>query len=585
MFQRRSLRILKRNLSKVDYSIDIDRLYKLSTMPVNVTPTLFSEWSNNDSFFASTADHLTRFGCDIGINPDIPSKTEKYYMEEGLKHERRIIDKLSENLPNIIINDSPECSLENFRNTIQYMKEGKDLIAGAYLIREILPDLTIHGFADVLVKVDKPSDLGDYSYKVIEVKSSQNDKGRKYKLQAASYAWMLQLIQGVWPDTLEIYLDNSVISVEYSIYKPLLDEYTLKYMEFINQIKELVINSKGGLIDMIPFTRTSGSNHKLWTNARKQILEECDSIRSIWNMRSTNAEKLENIGIYRLDELLIPSIYNPIDKDNIIEKNIVNQMIQHIKSIESSDGGNKHRDIKDYILEANIQQAHAQKQSKLSGSLKVYLRDLKKLEKSLPEPNEYDVVYDIEGLPKTISEFEIDSNFQYLHGCQRIMDSNQNLLFWACSLDEEDKVFKQFVENIEILRTQSDNKMHIYVFNEGYEKNALKSLSKKYKIYEDIIKDWIDNNLIVDLYKIFKDNFVYGGTSYGLKNIEKLFRDARDNVVDNAMDSIIKRIEYDKSKNEVEREILQQEIENYNVDDLISTRELYNFIRNYLESQ
>ena len=118
------------------------------------------------------------------------------------------------------------------------------------------------------------SSLGNYCYKVIEVKSSYADRNPKYRLQAACYAWMLNDIQGCWPPSIEIQLAEELISIEKQEYKNLFLNSLESYVEFLNLIKKLkLINSKGAIMDLTPYINLPGSNHKLWSSSRKQLLK------------------------------------------------------------------------------------------------------------------------------------------------------------------------------------------------------------------------------------------------------------------------------------------------------------------------
>ena len=54
------------------------------------------------------------------------------------------------------------------------------------------------GFADFLIKVDKPSDLGNYSYEVSDTKLSRKAKA-KFLVQLSFYSKLLAAVQGVAP--------------------------------------------------------------------------------------------------------------------------------------------------------------------------------------------------------------------------------------------------------------------------------------------------------------------------------------------------------------------------------------------------
>jgi predicted RecB family nuclease len=87
--------------------------------------------------------------------------------------------------------------------TVQAMLRGEATIHGAalWLLGE-----DVYGKADLLVRCDDhASDLGNYHYRVQEVKNSKEAK-QYHQLQAAVYTWILAELQGYRPDSFDIVL-------------------------------------------------------------------------------------------------------------------------------------------------------------------------------------------------------------------------------------------------------------------------------------------------------------------------------------------------------------------------------------------
>ena len=108
----------------------------------------------------------------------------------GLEHEKAYLAYLDDQ--GLFI------SLLDGSNPTESMKQGYDVIYQARLGRD-----QWSGIADFLIKVDKPSKLGDWSYEVLDTKLSFATKAQTI-LQLSLYSDLLQELQGCLPEKMYV---------------------------------------------------------------------------------------------------------------------------------------------------------------------------------------------------------------------------------------------------------------------------------------------------------------------------------------------------------------------------------------------
>lgn len=125
-------------------------------------------------------------------------------IERGNIHEENYFNILKDKFSKVInIKPLKLRQKENFKKTIESMKEGYDVIRGGYLVHE-----DWLGEFDFLIKVkNSKSKFGDYSYEVTDTKNSLIIKV-DHVIQVAMYSYLLEKVQGVLPNNSHIVLRN-----------------------------------------------------------------------------------------------------------------------------------------------------------------------------------------------------------------------------------------------------------------------------------------------------------------------------------------------------------------------------------------
>ncbi len=117
--------------------------------------------------------------------------------------------------------------LSGARATLALMQQGAELIYQGVLLAEGPEGFSLVSSPDLLVKEAGASCFGDWLYVPLDIKLGKRPK-LDYQLVAAYHAWLLSLVQGVWPDTALLVLRDK-------------GEYTVNLSQRVPQVEELAI--------------------------------------------------------------------------------------------------------------------------------------------------------------------------------------------------------------------------------------------------------------------------------------------------------------------------------------------------------
>lgn len=114
--------------------------------------------------------------------------------DKGLEHETSYLEYLKDNNFNVAeINSFSGDDEERARQTLEAMRKGVP-----YIYQAVLVSGTFIGKADFLMRVESPSKIGNFSYKVIDTKLARNEK-TKFIIQLCFYSELLSLVQALPP--------------------------------------------------------------------------------------------------------------------------------------------------------------------------------------------------------------------------------------------------------------------------------------------------------------------------------------------------------------------------------------------------
>ena len=198
---------------------------------------------------------------------------------------------------------------------------------------------------------------------------------------------------------------------------------------------------------------------------------------------------------------------------------------------------------------------------------------------SLPPPSPGDLFFDIEGDP-----YAFEDGLEYLFGVMDV-DGAWHAI-WSTDADGaftfagEKVAFEQLMD-LFVSQLGRFPDAHIYHFH-SYEPSALKHLMGKHATREEEVDRLLRGGVMIDLHRIVRQALRASLESYGLKKLEPLYGYEREVDLRDAGSSIV-AFEQWLELGEGERPTADHlvRIERYNRDDVVSTREL----RDWLEAR
>ena len=313
----------------------------------------------------------------------------------------------------------------------------------------------------------------DKRYDVVDAKFSKSSK-EKYELQLYCYGYLINEIEGYFPDSSYIYLlGNEFVEVQIQDYEEIFSKLKQNFFEFISSFD---LNNPPH-----PFKNEYANNE--FADQIKKTWFDKKSLELIGGITYKQVKELNNSGIHTLKELSSCE-----DNPTSISSTSFSKLLKKANALIKSDEA--------IFFEVNLDNTKD-------------LTDIK-------EPENGDIYIDFEWYPYS-GELE---NFFYLFGYFQINDNQSNFDYlWSDEEDEEESSLKKFVDYI-IEQKQNYPEAKIYHYNHS-EKTELLKLCHKYEYKENEVKEITDNSF-VDLLKPIRNCFTMGLTSNSLKEVEKI---------------------------------------------------------------
>lgn len=480
--------------------------------------------------------HLTQLQVQrLGGLIEPPAKraasTADLAARRGLDHERRYLEVLraeyGDDLVSIEDNPSPEGLLAAVEATAAAMRAGASVINQAAFLKD-----SWMGYADFVMRVEEPSDLGDWSYLPLDTKFARSVKPY-FAIQLCSYAELIEEIQGTAPGRLDLVLgDNS--------------RHSLRFEEFRSYYRRLksrflaTMESENGVTYPLPVEHCEVCD---WAEPCEDRRVADDHLSLVANLGRTQAIKFEAEGVAKVADLAV------------------------------AGADRRPHGMSESTFERFRSQAELQVKERQSGELSLVLlepADLKEGPRGfglLPEPNEGDLFFDIEGDPF------YDDGLEYLWGAAYREEGKLTFrCFWGLDHAEEKRAFEEFVDFV-LERRRLFPGMHVYHYA-PYERTALGRLMGRYGTREDEVDRLFRERILVDLYRVVEQSMRISRPSYSLKEVERFYSQDREAEIKQAGDSVLLFEQWRESGDET----LLAKIEAYNKDDCDSTSMLRDWL-------
>jgi uncharacterized protein len=468
--------------------------------------------------------------------------------ERGEEHERRYLERLRSEGVEVVDLAEVAHTPAGAQRTREAMAGGAEAIAQA-----ALEDDRWLGIADVLRRVDRPSDLGDWSYEVEDTKLARKTAGGTI-LQLCLYSERVEALQGVRPERFYVVPPGQDFRrEEYRI-----DDYAAYYRHVKARFLEFAHGAAPDRLDELTYPEPVPLCQVcVWWRRCDKRWRDDDHLSLVANISKLQIGELESREIRKLAELArmaLPIPWKPARG-----------------SVES--------------YERSREQARLQLESRLDNETRYELRppqDGHGLAR-LPEPSPLDVFFDIEG-----DSFAEGGGREYLFGYAHRAAGGEGVgsgwvdyrADWALGPGDEKRMFEEFVRDM-LARWEDDPAFHIYHYA-PYEPTALKKLMGRHATCEEEIDRMLRAEVFVDLYSITRQALIAGVESYSIKRLEPLYGFERDEPLDR-VSAELAAVERALEMGEVgslPKDVLRT-VERYNRDDCRSTLRL----REWLEAR
>jgi len=451
-------------------------------------------------------------------------------IEKGLIHEVNYFKELSKKYKKIknikILNKlSKE---EKIKETNDALTKGYELIYGGWL-----ESGNFRGELDFLeINNNVKSNLGDWSYEIIDTKNSAKVKG-DHIYQLSLYSFLLEEAQGIFPKNFYVLLkDKSKVPIMLNdVYASFLKQKNYFEMFMENELNRKILEkiSHCSLRDIQEFCENEWKEKK--------------HLNQVLGSNKNNIKKLNNAGVSNFNEL---AKLDPKKKIEGLRDETKIKLIKQAKlQIEGEEKGYPIFEIKEENLILN------------------------KGFNLLPKPSECDLFFDLEG----VQDYVFPGKLEYLFGVY-YEENGEKIFkpFWAHNKKEEKQSLINFFAFTKA-HFKKYPKAKIYHYA-SYEITALERLTSLHKVHGVDYDHYLNLGRFVDLFRVVKQAISISEKSYSIKEIEKYYDFKRTGDVKKGDISEEFYIQWIENKNQK----LLDEIEEYNKQDCISTFKLRNWL-------
>ncbi len=457
----------------------------------------------------------------------------------GIAHEQAYLDHLRANGRTILelpVDATPEAVREA-------MRSGADVI-----VQAPLSSGRWQGRADVLLRVARPSVLGDWSYEAADTKLSSETKAGTI-LQLAVYTEIVGEMQEALPESMHVVTPRTGFVPE--TYRTL-DH--VAYYRYVRSRLEACVDDGDHSAPTYP-----------------EPVDHCNVCR--WRTVCIEQRRAD-------DHLSLVANVTKIQRGEF-ERNDV-ETLARLGSLPVPFGWKPSRGSVE-VYEKAREQARVQLEARRSGK-PVY--ELLPVEPErglcrLPEPSPGDVFFDLEGDP-----FVDPGGREYLWGWVT-RDAGEDVYHhvWAMTAEEERAAFEGFVDLL-VERCRTYPGLHVYHYA-PYEPGALKRLMGRYATREDAIDRFLREGRLVDLYGVVRQSLRAGVERYSIKDLEQFFGYVREVSLPDASRAL-RKIEFALETNAADdpsafSEDERERVRIYNADDCYATRRLRNWLEDLRE--
>jgi len=395
----------------------------------------------------------------------------------GLEHEMSYLESLRFRLGEHVITELREHDgADAAERTLTAMQSGAGII-----VQGVLTENDWYGRTDLLLRVDIPSSLGDWSYEVADTKLAQDTKGGTV-LQLCLYSDMLGRVQALAPEHMHVVKPGDGFPTEtfrYAEYAP--------YYRLARQRLEIALGSEPDE-STYPLPVTHCDVCRWWSQCETRRRDD-DHLTLVAGMSVTHSKEFNRQGVKTLEQLAN-------------RQQALTELPEH--------GAPE-------TYERLAKQARVQVRGRELGHpfYELLAPELDRGLARLPAPRDGDIFFDIEGdalLEDGGREYLFGYTFQGPDGSREYRSS------WGCTAAEEKAAFEAFIDFV-MDRWRGHPGMHVYHFA-PYEPGAVKRLMSRHATREVDVDRLLRAERFVDLHAVAKQAVRASVESYSLKDLE-----------------------------------------------------------------
>ena len=408
--------------------------------------------------------------------------------QRGLEHEQRLLEQLTADgrtVETIVPPDTPFSHRDPVAaaaRTRDAMRRGADVIYQGRLEED---GGRWSGYPDFVVRLDRQSGLGGWSYEILDAKLARWAKGEAL-LQLLLYSDLLAQAQGVEPELMHLALGGAGSEQPASFR---VAEYAAYYRAVRQRFEAHVASPADTYPEPVEHCRVC--EWKQSCAARRRTDDHLSLVAGITRSQRGRLAERDVTTMGALGALRLP----------------VSPRFDGIGAA---------------ALARIREQARVQDQARREDRLILELVTPVEADKglaALPEPSDGDVFFDIEG-----DIFAADGGLEYLFGVAD-RDGNYNPS-WALDPASEKRGFERFTDDV-MARWEQHPGFHIYHYG-AYETTAVKRLMSRYATREDEVDRLLRGRVFVDLHRVVRQGLRASVESYSIKQLEPFYGFARE---------------------------------------------------------
>ncbi|MGE3274963.1 MAG: TM0106 family RecB-like putative nuclease [Vicinamibacterales bacterium] len=498
-----------------------------------------------------------RTGLDMAVadgslaRPKVDDPFVDALQKKGLAHETRFVNWLRAQGLRVV--DVPDSGRVEDRRaaTLEAMRGGADVI-----VQAALGDERWTGYADILRKVERPSNLGPWSYEAYDTKLARETRGGTI-LQLCLYSDLLEQVQGTRPEhfyvvtpepqaapqiaqmaqisgasegapdarrasqpsvlsvpsvaarapsassgmpLLDLLADSLPASVPHTIHAYRYAEYAAYYRMVKAQLLALVEQDADAIqAGYYPEPVEACDICRWWDRCNRRRRDD-DHLAFIANISRAQRTELVAHDVPTLTaaaEMTRPVAFKPARGSAETYDRLGDQAgLQHQQRTT-------HEPCWKLLP---VQDDEAAEREGAAGL------------RRLPEPSGNDVFLDLEG-----ARFAREGGREYLFG----LWTNGEYRSWFATTDAEEQAAFEAVMDLIAAQIAADPGAHVYHFNH-YEPSAFKRLMGRYATRADQMDEWLRAGRFIDLLAVVREGMRAGVESYSIKQLEQYYGFTRD---------------------------------------------------------